>query len=189
MISIRSWYVVGEKPKPAEVFFEAIILSLVNQVAFLILQAGVVWLLSSVQVTLPNRLWFFVEVLMLPALLGFLSAANLTRGWKMALFPRLLMPLERPARTAYDYVFSRQVDPCMVILTFDDGTVVHGYFGPNSIAANDPSHSDLYLERLYFVDTDGQWIEADPPRGALLSLANLRSMEFLTSEGEYNGQN
>lgn len=189
IISTRSWYVVGEKPKPADVFFEAVILSLVNQMVFLALQAGMLWLFAATEPVLPGRLWFFVEVLMLPALLGFLSAANLIRGWKTAFLPRLFMPLERPARTAYDYVFSRQSDPCMVILTYEDATVVHGYFGPNSIAASDPSHGDLYLERLYFVDERGQWIEADPPRGALLSLTSLRSLEFLTDEGENDDQN
>ena len=37
LFSVRCRYVLGERPKPTEIVFEAIVLSLINQLVFLLL--------------------------------------------------------------------------------------------------------------------------------------------------------
>ncbi|WP_306116901.1 MULTISPECIES: DUF6338 family protein, partial [unclassified Roseovarius] len=92
--------------------------------------------------------------------------------------------IEHPIRKAYDYAFTHDRPPGFVILTFQDGVEIYGYFGPESLAANDPARSDIYLERLYDIDEDGQWSEKNIGRSAVISLEGIRSIEFLDPEGE-----
>lgn len=189
IIFIRSYYVVGEKPKATQVVAESVILSLLNQLVFLSLWSLLSFGMSLTPYNLPDptasRLVFYLQVVILPVLLGVLSGANLSKGWRNAVFRRLSMPISSPIQRAHDFAFGINREPCFVIVTYDDGTVVKGYFGEDSLAASDSNRSDLYLERLY-VDEKDQWKEVVPGRSALLSLKDVRSIEFLdqTAEGE-----
>jgi Family of unknown function (DUF6338) len=180
IISIRSRFVVGERPRLAEMLVEAVILSLINQLAFALIASLLSFLVPNL--TIPSRLAFFLEVLALPVLLGSLFGWNLSQGWNQSLLRRLSMPVQNPTRRAYDFAFTQNVTEGFVILTYVDGTVVYGYYGENSLAASDPQRSDIYLERLYDVGADGQWFEKTPSRGALLMLDGIRSIEFLEPE-------
>lgn len=179
IIWVRASFVVGERPRLTEMVVEAVVLSLVNQLVFMIVSPLAAFLLPA----LPERLRFLGEVLLLPATLGLTFGIGLARGWNSAIFRRLSMPVQGPRRRAYDHAFTLHETEGFVIVTFTDGTKVYGYFGENSLAANDAARSDLYLERIYDVGEDGQWRDTLPPRGALLSLSDLRSVEFLEMEG------
>jgi hypothetical protein len=175
IISVRSRFVVAERPKPAEIILEALIFSLINQLVFLTL----LWALSFSAFSPGDKAEFFIEILFLPAILGSLAGWNLYNGWNHALLRRLSMPIEHPIRRAYDYAFTHQRAPGYVIISFQDGVEVYGYYGENSLAANDANRSDIYLERLYDVDADGQWNEKEVGRSALVNLSGVRSIEFL----------
>ncbi len=181
IFSVRGRFVLGERPRSGEVVFEAIVLSLINQLIFLLLMSALEVgfdRLSGTRVTLAPRSVFFAEVLVLPAILGAVFGWNLRGGWNAAILRRLSMPVVHPTRRAYDFAFAER-DPCFVIVSFQDGTVVHGYFGEHSLAASDPQRSDIFLERIYSVGDDTIWTGSEPARSVLLSLTNLRSIEFL----------
>ena len=179
IIWTRSLFVVGERPRLTDALVEAVVLSLINQLTFLVLAAltSLVW-----SYPVPPRFSFFLEVLVQPACLGAIFGWNLAYGWNHALLRRMAMPVPSPIRRAYDLAFTQKPVKGYVIVTFADGTSVYGYFGANSLAATDASRSDIYLERIYDVDPEGQWFEKVPPRAALLSLAGMRSIEFLRQE-------
>lgn len=182
IIWLRSAFAVGERPRLSEMVIEAVVLSLVNQLIF----QTIIWLLPTLDVAVPTgRPALLAEVLVLPTLLGLIFGWSLSRGWNRAILRRLSMPIQSPRRRAYDFAFTVHEVEGFVIVTYEDGSRIHGYYGENSLAANDSERSDLYLERIYEVQEDGQWYEKAPPRGALLSLNGLRSIEFL--EPERNG--
>jgi len=189
LFSVRGRYVLGERPKPAEVVFEAIVLSLINQLVFLLLVGLVQWIAqlcgwnTGAIVDTNGKTALFLEVLILPTLLGAVFGANLKRGWNSAFLRRLSMPVVHPTRRAYDFAFSDR-ETCFLIVNFKDGGSVYGYFGPTSLAASDPGRSDLYLETLYDVANDGQWTESNPPRSALISIDDVRSIEFVPTPTE-----
>lgn len=184
--SVRSLYVLGEKPKATETVFESVVLSLLNQLIFLILAPSSGWVFSflpnwasgSLNAVLGGRTSFFVEVLMLPALLGALLGFSLRKGWSSTILRRLAMPIVHPTRRAYDFAFGDNRSETFLIVTYEDGTVVYGYFGQKSLAASDGERSDLYLEQLYDVDA-GNWTATIPGKSALLTLRNVRSIEFV----------
>lgn len=176
VIIIRSRFVSTQRPKTADLVVEAVILSLINQLVFQLL----LWPLPETSLAwLGTKAILFSEILVLPTVLGLLLGLNLARGWNNAVLRRLSMPVSQPVHRAHDFAFTHNRSVGLVIVTYFDGTVVFGYFGEHSMAASDVERSDIYLERLYDVKDDGQWIELDPPRGALLSLNGVRSIEFL----------
>ncbi|MBY5990237.1 DUF6338 family protein [Roseovarius atlanticus] len=186
LISVRSRFVVGERPRPAEVIVEAVVLSLINQLVFLAARTPLSHGFQLLGWPFEGQALLLLEVLVLPVCLGLLAGWNLSRGWSHALLRRLAMPIEHPVRRAYDYAFATNRPPGFVILTFQDGTQVFGYFGQESLAANDADRSDIYLERLYNIDDEGQWSEHDVSRSAIISLQGIRSIEFLEPEGDRN---
>lgn len=185
MLSVRSRFVAIQRPKPSEAVLDAIVLSLINQAVFLLATSvlallPVVWpeWLDDLAAT---RLPLFLEVLVLPALLGVFFARTAASGFANGFLRKLSMPATYPVARAYDHAFQQHGRPGFVILTFRDGTVVYGYFGARSLAANDQDRSDIYLERLYSLSDDG-WVETWPRRGALINLVDLRSIEFIETE-------
>lgn len=186
VFSVRSRYVLGEKPKAGEIVFEAVVLSLLNQLIFLAILPVLGWITVGLAPDLARaargRSLFFVEVLIQPALLGVVIGRFLQTGWNSAILRRLAMPVVPPKRRAYDFAFTQNETEGFVIITYGDGTEVFGYYGENSLAASDANRSDIYLERLYDVDENGQWFEQTPSRGALLNLDGMRSIEFLEPE-------
>ncbi len=187
IMAVRARFVVGERPKVAEQFVEAVILSLVNQLVFLVLFWIGSWVAPLGKV--PQQALFFVEVLVVPVLLGWAFGANLEKGWNQAVLRRLSMPIQNPTRRAYDHALMLNSAGGFVILTYADGTKVYGLYGSNSLAATDTARSDIYLERLYDVDDTGRWYEQIPPRSGLLILEGLRSLEFLNPEEAQDGRN
>lgn len=185
LLSVRSRYVAGERPRNAELFFEVVVLSLVNRLVFLLLSSGaqVTGLAARLPVPPPD-LVFLAEVLLLPVLLGVLAGINLRRGWDRALLRRLAMPVQHPIRTGYDFAFAERLGPGFVIISFRDGVEVRGYFGTASLASSDASRSDIFLERVYDVAEDGSWLTPNPPRSAYVALADVRSIEFLQDRVE-----
>ena len=177
IIWIRANFVIGERSRLTDMIVEAIILSLFNQLTFLLLTSG----LAAFAVDLTSRPGFFIEVLLLPVLIGLGLGWGNASGWISTLFRLLSIPAQN-VRRAYDFAFVRYEVEGFVIVTYADGTKVHGYFGENSMASNDADRSDLYLERIYDVGDDDQWYEKSPPRGVLLVLEGLRSIEFLEPE-------
>lgn len=189
VIIVRSRFVAGLSPKPMELFFEAVIFSLIVQ---LLMSLGIA-LISAFGWSWASSVFFqggenehgaefFISVLFLPAMLGLFLGRNLQAGWKNALLRRLSLPVVHPSRTGYDYWFGNQPDPCIVIISYFDGTTVAGYFGPRSLAASNPEPRDILLEYLYTIDEDGELDEPTIKRAALISLANVRSIEFLKTE-------
>ncbi|WP_306115903.1 MULTISPECIES: DUF6338 family protein [unclassified Roseovarius] len=94
LISVRSRFVVGERPKPTEIIFEAIVLSLINQLFFILAGPSLTSLASLVDWTLSEQILLLAEVLFLPAILGVLAGWNLSQGWNHALLRRLSMPID-----------------------------------------------------------------------------------------------
>lgn len=180
VILVRSRFILGVRPKPAELVVEAVILSLINQLALMLLRLGASATPGIPALPdIPTQADLTFEVVVLPTLIGLALGWNLSRGWNNAVLRLLSMPVIRPVQRAYDFAFGQGRPPGLVIVTYDDGTVVRGLFGGGSLAASDPERSDIYLERLYSQDESGQWQEMSPGRSGLLSLKGVRSIEFL----------
>jgi len=189
--SVRARYVIGEKPASSDVIYEAIILSLLNQVIFQAFTSLADWLrpeppLNSVVLWLyqsGEHFSFQLETLLLPGTLGLLSGMVLRAEWNTPILTRLAMPIVHPTVRAYDYAFGDITTDRFVIITYTDGTLIYGYFGENSLASSAADRGDIYIERLYDL-VDGVWTPTAPPKSALVILKDVRSIEFIEPRRE-----
>jgi hypothetical protein len=184
--SVRSRYVIGEKPGTSDVIYEAIVLSLLNQLIFRATSSLFFWLEPHIAF-LPIGNWLYqtadhfsfeIETLIQPAILGAISGFSLRSGWKLPILRHLAMPIIHPTLRAYDYAFGDITTDRFVIITYLDGTMIYGYFGANSLASSAADRGDIYIERLYDV-IEGVWTPTEPPKSALLMLKDLRTIEFI----------
>lgn len=189
--SVRARYVIGEKPASTDLIYEAIILSLINQLIFQAFAATLDWVwpdstasyaLNWLQAT-GEHFAFQLETLLLPASLGLVSGIVLKAEWNTPILTRLAMPIVHPTVRAYDFAFGDIRTDRFVIITYSDGTLIYGYFGDRSLASSAVDRGDIYLERLYDLK-EGVWTPSDPPKAALLILKDLRSIEFIEPQRE-----
>lgn len=191
VLSVRSRLSASRSPRASEVLFDAVILSLINQAVFLatLAFASMIPVLSSLfnsTATTVGGWLFFVEILVFPIGLGILFGRFAGSSAIGRIIRRLSMPGTHPISEAYDFVFSGGKQKGFVILTYNDGTVIYGYFGDLSFAASDDKRSDIFLEALYVAEGE-QWKLATPPRGAWIRLDGIRSIEFLGDGGSEDG--
>ena len=191
VIIVRSRFVAGLRPKPAELIIEAVIFSLWVQL-FLVVAAVVLdWFGMGEALAIRfGPEWrvsngvFLLKVLVAPAVLGAFLGWTLSAGWRNAVLRRLSLPVTHPVETAYDFWFGNQPEPSILLITFTDGTEIAGYFGESSLAASNRELRDIYLEHLYSVGESGELADPEVPRSALVNLADVRSVEILKPEKE-----
>ena len=191
LATVRSRYVIGERPATADVVYEAIVLSLLNQLIFQAISAILMWfvVLIGPQATFDwivstlTHFSFQIETMLLPALLGIVAGLFLKSGQNLPILRHLAMPIVHPTQRAYDFAFGDITTDRFVIITYFDGTTIYGYFGSNSLASSATDRGDIYIERLYDV-IEGIWTPTNPPKSALLMLKDLRTIEFIEPDEE-----
>ena len=177
-LSARSWLVSGERPNINETLVEAVILSLVNQMVSLLTMG---WLSSELVSRYATEALFW-QVVAQPMFLG-LGIGGLSKfSWFPEGLRRLFMPGLRPVTGTLAQAYGRAGSGVFVIVTYEDNTVVYGYFGRNSLAETDRENGGIFLERLYEVGPDGTWTESQPSRSAWIRLKDVRFIEFVETE-------
>src|SRR5262249_4076770 len=101
------------------------------------------------------KAWLAVTFLV-PVLLATLMGLALQKRVPDKIFGWLGIRWINLIPTGWDWIFSR-TEPCFVLVTLQDGRVVAGFFGPQSMASSDPERRDLYLETVYIVPENGPW--------------------------------
>ncbi len=88
-------------------------------------------------------------ILILPALLGFLSgiARRCGLGRKLVGYLHFRAFEQHNIPSAWDHLFSG-ITPRWVIVTLKSGGRIHGFFGPDSFASSDPDERDLFISHV-----------------------------------------
>jgi hypothetical protein len=126
------------------------------------LAAGVTWLLI---------------IFVAPIALGLICASISQRRWLRVVYHRLRLRSIDPIPTGWDWKFSR-TGPCYVLVTLRDQIELAGYFGDDSMASSDPAFRDLYLEKVYTIRDDGQWVPREESKGVYIEGSQIIFVEF-----------
>ena len=96
-------------------------------------------------------------------------------GWFYRLIE--LRPIN-PNPTGWDWIFTR-IDPCFVLITLNDGGVIAGFFGAQSMASSDTERRDIYIEQVCEVPEDGgPWQPLEKSLGIHIDAAKIAYIEF-----------
>lgn len=177
-LATRSWWVRGERPKPNEVVFEAITLSLLNQLLSLITLQQI----ASSFTDQSSTLLLIIEVVAQPVLIGLVVGWLADRNYMPDGLRRLVMPTVQPVTDAFDFALDQIEGPSYVILSFSDGRSVYGYFGSKSFANGKGREGGIYLESVYVLDDEEVWVEVQPHRRSWISLQDLNTIEFIDEQ-------
>ena len=135
-------------------------------------------LLVSSRPSRTDALAWFAYLFAVPAMLGFLLALNFQED----LLRRLLRHsgLNNPIHaspTAWDWKFGFKAEPQWVLATLKDGTRFAGLCGSDSFISDDPAERDIYIERIYDIGNNGEWIDRGD-NGLLIAAGEVRTIEF-----------
>ncbi|MBZ5552717.1 MAG: DUF6338 family protein [Acidobacteriia bacterium] len=123
----------------------------------------------------------FVILLLVPVLFGILF--NFSVRTDKARWLREFLYFPHPDPTAWDYHF-RKGRAYWIWLTFKNGQVMAGLFGPNSFAGSFPNRQDLYIEKLLSLDEHGKVKSLiENSAGALVRMDDLDRIEFFEIGG------
>ena len=141
--------------------------------------------------------WVIPEVRVLDSLFGqvaafagvYLVAPDL---WPLIIRALLQIPFVKqrivhPIPKAWDYFFGLHV-PCFVLARLKNGALLGGVMGSRSFASSYPSDEDLYLEQLWSVTDQGQFLSPVPDtKGALISRSDCEYIQFIEMMRRSNG--
>lgn len=129
-----------------------------------------------------------VEFILLPFLYLFVPPLV---GWAFALlqgrFSRFFgfFGFRPSTPCAWDYIFGSG-DSHYVQIVLTDGKTIGGLWAHNSFASNYPNTRDLYIEKSYSIDVDGNFINSETPdqlraEGIWIPSESIKYIEFFSA--------
>ncbi|MDT9717443.1 DUF6338 family protein [Paenibacillus sp. ClWae2A] len=119
-------------------------------------------------------------VLLLPYVIGIFTGIAAERDWIRKLLLKTGINPVHPSPTAWDYIMSN--DSSYVIVTLKNGFVIYGLFASKSLASTVPTEKDLYLEEIFELDENEEWLPK--AKGIWISGPEILHIEFLISENK-----
>lgn len=181
---VRSQFIVRRTRTIAETTLVFVVISLIY---YALVVPIAVWAAESID-ALISKIWaWYLLVLVGPLamgmLLGFLAQLNL--------FGRVVrhfgFTIRHPMPTAWDQKFS-DYRTQFVIVTLKDGRTIAGWLGRDSVASSEHNDRDLFVERVYRLGDDGEFIDLNG-RSALIMGGEISTLEFIDAlEGDADGE-
>jgi hypothetical protein len=173
---VRSQFITGRTPLPSENILSFVVLSLVYY-SFTIL-----FLEKAFSVREPwivqAGIWILL-VLVGPALFGLTLGIAAQKEWAYRLGDKVGLTVVHVIPAAWDWRFSRMPRNGMfVMVTLKNDQMVAGLFGSNSFASSDKGERDIYIEEEYIVTEDGEWQSRREKVGILISVREIKYIEF-----------
>ena len=134
------------------------------------------WALGSLPAASDRPGMWFLLTLGGPAVFGALLGVNASKGWTRRLLSRFGLRLIHVMPTAWDWKFEGMT-ASWVLVTLKDGTRFAGFCGSESFMSSDPQDRDMYIQRVYDLDSDEKWIDQGD-KGLLVRGSEIRSTEF-----------
>ena len=145
-ISLKIWGLINPSRKIliSESLIEAIIFSSFNYIF-------TIWLYLLLKKT--SYVWiYYLTVLLifpslLPKLLKLILNTKLFKDINISLIPK-----------SWDYFFSKN-ECCFMLIHLNNGGMIGGLYGTDSFASSYPEKEDIYLQEIWKIDTEGNFLE------------------------------
>lgn len=100
------------------------------------------------------------------------------KGWVRSFLQKIGIHTIHITPTAWDYQFKRE-EPGYLIVYLEDGGIVYGYWGSKSFASSVRDSKDIYLEKIFDLSEDKEWIEITSSKGVLIPEKSIKYIEFI----------
>jgi len=174
----RAQFLTGRLPPVNEAVLASLALSLIYYgILIPFIGAGI----SATDPRVTKFSWFSVVVVgpaIFGSFLGFWVQNGPLRRWLNLIGINPVHPIP----TAWDWYFKKPHHR-WIIITLKDGTTFGGRFGSDSFASSDPTERDVFVERIWNIDENGQWKDTGE-KGLLIAHGEIRTLEFFPTESK-----
>lgn len=142
-----------------------------------------IWLFFLIKKNIDNSTFWYLVILVICLLsTSFLSGLiiGLLRKFELLrkMFANFSINIIHPVPTAWDYKFSTIGKEKWLIITLLNDKHLYGKFAYSSLASSDPVERDIYLEEVYTLNEDENWVKVDRTDGVWISTSNIKLIEF-----------
>lgn len=174
ILYIRSQFLTGRLPPLKESLLVFFTISAIYYGAILPFWD---WFVTDLETRLGTLLLWFGFVFLGPVLIGLLLGIDAKRETSRRLLLRILgFNVTHSIPTAWDWKFANMEEQ-WVLVTLKDGSKIAGWCGIDSFMSSDPSERDLYIEYIYDLDENDNWIETED-KSVLISPGEISTIEF-----------
>ena len=143
-----------------------------------------IWLFYLVKVNVDNSTVGYWVLLVLCLLLTSLISGvviGLIRKFELLrkMFARFNINIMHPVPKAWDYKFSKIQVEKWVIITLENDKHIYGKFGYASLASSEKDERDIFLEEIYTLDEEEQWVKKERTDGVWIKASNIKIIEFI----------
>lgn len=97
--------------------------------------------------------WSVSLIFLVPAILGIVASSFLDAEWSQPFLGKIGWTKAARTTTAWEWAFF-PAEPCWLLVTLNDGTVVGGEFGEAAFVGYDRTQQDLFIPNPYLVYDD-----------------------------------
>lgn len=115
-----------------------------------------------------------ITAVVLGVVIGLIQYNQLIRKMLAA----LKIHTEHSIPNSWDYRFSEKYSTWLIV-TLVDGSKIYGWFSTKSFASSDSEERDLYIEKIYSIDDNNNWIEIEGINGIYIPKEQIKTIEFL----------
>ncbi len=175
-MSVRNYFVIR---KPLAATERALAYLTASSVNYALFSPLIYILLVSRLPSLMEAMGWFVVLFLGPVIVGLLWANASQREWIRNALRRLGLQPIHTIPTAWDWKFSNIKDPEFLLITLKNGEQFGGLFGYESFASSLADRRDIFIEQLYDISEDEDWIQAQPGKGVLIDYSEIAYIEFM----------
>ncbi len=171
ILFVRSQLTTGRLPPPSERFLSYLIVSAIY------LALTLPFVEYQPELGLSNlSSWIWISWLFVfPSVIGLILA--LSWGCIRKFLVRIGLSPVHPIPSAWDWKFSN-VDDQWVLVTLTDDSQVAGYLGPESFISSDSSERDVYIQKVFKVDSQTKVWKETKTKGILIAPGQVKTIEF-----------
>ncbi len=171
ILFVRSQLTTGRLPPPSERLLSYLIVSAI----YLGLTLPFVDYQPELGLSNLSSLSWIFWLFVIPAVVGIILAALWGRIHDFLV--KFGLRLVHPIPNAWEWTFSN-VDKQWVLVTLIDGSEVAGYLGSESFISSDPSERDIYIEKLFLIDSQTKEWKESGSKGILIASGQVKTIEF-----------
>ncbi len=173
IVFVKSTFVTGRRASHTSTILSYFVVSCVYY-GIVLPFVDIPWLVSLVGSS-AFFTWFCL-VFVGPAAFGLALGVDVQKNFLRKLIQRLGLNPVHVMPTAWDWKFG-EMGSEWVLVTLKNGTQFAGLFGNQSFAASDPAERDIYIQWVYDIDEEENWISRGET--AILVTANeVSTIEF-----------
>lgn len=117
-------------------------------------------------------------VFLSPCMIGFIFAKMSDKNLIRNLLQTFGYKPIHPVPTAWDYKFSKMPEKSWIIVSLQDGKIFYGKFSTNSFSSSEASERDIYIEDVYTLNSEKEWIKRKKNDGILIKSDQIKYIEF-----------